>query len=103
MKTTMKLALAASAIALTTGTPAMATDITVTSWGGGYTASQQRVYGVSWESKTGNKINWENYNSGLGEVRAMVEAGNAKWDLVDVLPDQIRAGCDEGFFEEVPA
>ena len=104
MKTSIKLTLAAGAIALTAGMSGSAlADIVVTSWGGGYTASQQKAYGASWEAKTGNKINWENYNGGLGEVRAMVEAGNATWDIVDVLPDQIRTGCDEGLFVEIPA
>ncbi len=104
MKTSIKLALAAGAVAFTAGMSGSAfADIVVTSWGGGYTASQQKAYGASWEAKTGKKINWENYNGGLGEVRAMVEAGNATWDIVDVLPDQIRTGCDEGLFEEIPA
>ena len=103
MKSTIKLALAAGAFAFVAGIDApVSADITVTSWGGGYTASQQKAYGVSWEAKTGKKINWENYNGGLGEVRAMVEAGNATWDIVDVLPSQARTGCDEGLFEELP-
>ncbi len=102
MKNTFKFALAAGAVVLTAGTTAMAADITVTSWGGAYTASQQKAYGESWEAKTGNKIHWESYNGGLGEVRAMVEAGNPTWDIVDVLPDQIRTGCDEGLFVEIP-
>ena len=79
MKSTIKLALAAGAIAFTAGMSSAAyADIVVTSWGGGYTASQQKAYGESWEAKTGKKINWENYNGGLGEVRAMVEAGTRR-------------------------
>ena len=37
----------------------------------------------------------------MGEVRAQVEAGNAIWDIVDVLPHEGRVGCDEGLFEEL--
>ena len=44
MKTTIKLALAAGAIAFTAGMSSNAfADIVVTSWGGGYTASQQKA------------------------------------------------------------
>lgn len=92
---------AASVLALGVAT-AQAADLTIVSWGGAYTASQQKAYGKSWEAKTGKKIHWENYNGGLGEVRAQVESGNVIWDIVDVLPDQIRTGCDEGLFMELP-
>ena len=72
------------------------------SWGGAYTASQQKAYGEPWEQKTGKKIHWENYNGGLGEVRTQVESGTVIWDIVDVLADEARVGCDEGLFEEIP-
>jgi putative spermidine/putrescine transport system substrate-binding protein len=81
------------------GVTAAKADITVVSWGGAYTASQQKAYGDTW---TGGNIHWENYNGGLGEVRAQVEAGNVNWDIVDVLPHEGRVGCDEGLFEELP-
>ena len=32
-------------------------------------------------------VSVENYNGGLGEIRAQVESGNVTWDVVDVLPD----------------
>ncbi|MFZ8869567.1 MAG: extracellular solute-binding protein, partial [Paracoccaceae bacterium] len=101
MKLSNTFKMAAATIALT-ATGALASDLTVTSWGGGYTASQQKAYGEPWEAKTGKSIHWENYNGGLGEVRTQVESGNVTWDIVDVLPDQIRTGCDEGLFIEVP-
>ena len=96
------LALAtASVFALGVGA-ASAADLTITSWGGAYTASQQKAYGAPWEAKTGKKIHWENYNGGLGEVKTQVTSGKITWDIVDILPDQARTGCDEGLFEELP-
>ncbi|MCP5080444.1 MAG: ABC transporter substrate-binding protein, partial [Alphaproteobacteria bacterium] len=45
------LALAtASVFALGVGA-ASAADLTITSWGGAYTASQQKAYGAPWEKK----------------------------------------------------
>ena len=93
-----KFALYAAAGVLALGVAGAQADITVVSWGGAYTASQQKAYGDTWD---GN-IHWENYNGGLGEVRAQVEADNVAWDIVDVLPHEGRVGCDEGLFEELP-
>jgi len=74
-------------------------DITFVSWGGAYTMSQQKAYIDTWSKGSGVTV--ENYNGGLGEIKAQVEAGNVTWDVVDVLPDQAITGCDEGLFEKV--
>ena len=55
MKLSNTFKMAAATIALT-ATGALASDLTVTSWGGGYTASQQKAYGEPWEAKTGKSI-----------------------------------------------
>ena len=73
--------------------------ITFVSWGGAYTASQQKAYVDTWSKGSGVTV--ENYNGGLGEIKAQVEAGNVTWDVVDVLPDQAITGCDEGLFEKL--
>ena len=100
MRSTVRFATYAAVGVLAFGVASAAkADITVVSWGGAYTMSQQRAYGDTW---TGGTVNWENYNGGLGEIRAQVEANNVQWDIVDVLPDQARVGCDEGLFEELP-
>lgn len=77
---------------------AVQADVTMVSWGGGYSASQQKAYIDTWG--TGN-VNLISYNGGLGEIRAQVESGSVQWDIVDVLADQARTGCDEGLFEEL--
>ena len=46
-------------IAAATAAGVASADITVTSWGGAYTMSQQRAYGEPFTKKTGTKINWE--------------------------------------------
>lgn len=78
---------------------ASAETLTVVSWGGAYTKSQIEAYHKPWMKKTGDTINSEDYNGGLAQIRAQVEAGNVTWDLVDVeLSDAVR-GCDEGILE----
>ncbi len=88
------------AIALAFAATAYA-DFTFVSWGGAYTMSQQKGYIDTWGPvKSGKtKVAVENYNGGLGEVKAQVESGNVKWDVVDILPVDAINGCDEGLFE----
>ena len=93
---TTTLASALIGAALVTPTQA---DVTIASWGGAYTMSQQKAYADTW---TEGQANFVNYNGGLGEVRTQVESGNVTWDLIDVLPHEARVGCDEGLFEELP-
>lgn len=83
--------------------PAMASDLTVVTWGGTYTESQRKAYGVPWEARSGKTIEWVNYNGGLAEIRAQVGSGEVLWDVVDVFPNDARVGCDEGLFETIPS
>lgn len=100
MKLRTALIGAASAVVLA-GVAQAADTITVVSWGGAYTKSQVEAYHKPWMAKTGNKIISEDYNGGLAEIKAQVEAGNVTWDIVDVeLSDAVRA-CDEGLAEEI--
>ena len=97
-QTLMNTTLASAVIGAALAVPAQA-DVTVASWGGAYTMSQQKAYSDTYAP---GGINWVNYNGGLGEVRAQVESGNVTWDIIDVLPHEARVGCDEGLFEELP-
>ena len=76
-------------------------SITVVSWGGAYTKSQVEAYHKPWIAASGCQIVSEDYNGGLAEIKAQVEAGNVTWDIVDVeLSDAVRA-CDEGLAEVI--
>jgi putative spermidine/putrescine transport system substrate-binding protein len=80
---------------------AHADSLTAVSWGGAYTKSQLEAYHKPFEKKTGIKMNSEDYNGGLAEVKAQVQAKNVTWDLVDVeLSDAVK-GCDEGILERI--
>ena len=79
-------------------------EVTVVSWGGAYTMSQQKAYADTFSDSAvvGGKVKFINYNGGLGEIRTQVESGTITWDIADVLPHEARVGCDEGLFEELP-
>ena len=102
MKSVPKFAMRVAVGLLALCTATAKADITVVSWGGTYTTSQQKAYGETWHQKTGKAIRWKSYNGGLGEIRAQVVAGNVLWDVVDVFPHEARIGCEEGLFERLP-
>ncbi len=107
MKTTMKL-MATSCLTLTASMAFadghMANEMTIVSWGGAYSASQQAAYHDPYMAKTGvNIINDESSAEAVAKLRAMNEAGNVTWDVVDVVAaDAIRL-CDEGLAMEIDA
>ena len=85
MKVTKLLTSTAVGAALVLGASAVqAKELTVVSWGGAYTKSQVEAYHKPYIAKTGVKINSEDYNGGIAEIKAQVEAGNVTWDIVDV-------------------
>ena len=94
------LLMGAAATAMFAGV-ATAKDLTVVSWGGAYTKSQVEAYHKPWMAKTGKSITSEDYNGGMAEIKAQVEADNVTWDLVDVELSQAISGCDEGLLETI--
>ena len=97
-------ALAVSAFALSAGTATADTDsLTIVSWGGAYSDSQNRAYDEPFEEKTGIEIVHEDKAAqGLAGIRSQVEAGNVTWDLVDMLQSEAQRACDEGLVMEIP-
>ncbi|MDE0488160.1 MAG: ABC transporter substrate-binding protein [Gammaproteobacteria bacterium] len=80
---------------------ALAESITVVSWGGSYARACQQAYHESFTDETGIEILLEDYNGGLAQVRAQVDAGAVHWDVVDMeMPDGWLA-CQEGLIELV--
>ena len=95
-----KLLLGTAALA---ATPALATDLVIVSWGGAYSASQQAAYHDPFMALNPdvNIINDESSNEAVAKLRAMSEAGNVTWDIVDVVPSDAIRLCDEGLAMEI--
>ena len=76
--------------------------MTIVSWGGAYSASQNNAYHKPYMALTGIKVvNDESSPEAVAKLRAMNEAKNITWDLVDVVAaDAIRL-CDEGLAEVI--
>lgn len=76
-----------------------AESITVVSWGGSYARACEQAYLKPFTTETGIRVGLEDYNGGLSQVRAQVEAGSVHWDIVDLEFADLVRGCDEGLFE----
>ena len=76
----------------------MADSMTLVSWGGAYQASQQKAYVEPYlAANEGVSATWdESSNEAVAKLRAMNEAGNVTWDLVDVVASDAIRLCDEG-------
>ena len=81
----------------------MAGSMTLVSWGGAYQASQTNAYSDPYAGMhDGLEVIWDESSAeAVARLRAMNEAGNITWDLVDVVAaDAIRL-CDEGLAMEI--
>ena len=92
----------AAGVAFAAGS-AQAVDLTIVSWGGAYTASQQKAYHDPYvaENPDVTIINDDNAAQGLAKVRAQVESDNVTWDLVDMVVSDAITACDEGLIMEI--
>ncbi|MXQ06304.1 extracellular solute-binding protein [Alphaproteobacteria bacterium GH1-50] len=106
MKLTTSL-LATTALAVSAGGAFagghMADEMTLVSWGGAYQESQQRAYVEPYlEMNPGVTAVWDSSsNEAVAKLRAMAEAGNVTWDVVDVVASDAIRLCDEGLAMEI--
>jgi putative spermidine/putrescine transport system substrate-binding protein len=82
--------------------PAMAeSQLTVINFGGANGAAQKKAYFEPFEKAGGSKVMQVEYNGEQAKIKAMVEAKNVTWDVVEVEGPDISRGCDEGLFEKI--
>ena len=80
---------------------ALARDLTVVSWGGAYQDAQREVYFKPFMDKTKIKMTEENWDGGVGTLRAKIQGGNNNWDVVQVESEELLLGCEEGLYEKI--
>ena len=79
-----------------------ADTMTIVSWGGAYSNSQLQAYHKPYSELTGVQIiNDESSNEAVAKMRAMNEANNVTWDVVDVVASDSIRMCDEGLAMEI--
>ena len=79
--------------------------MTIVSWGGAYSLSQLKAYHEPYMAKNSGVtiINDESSAEAVAKLRAMNEAGNVTWDVVDVVASDAIRLCDEGLALEINA
>ncbi|MCA1297473.1 extracellular solute-binding protein [Stappia indica] len=99
----LKTILMAGAASAMMTSAALATDLTIVSWGGAYSNSQNEAYHKPYMAQNPDVtiINDESSAEAVAKLRAMNEAGNITWDLVDVLASDAIRLCDEGLAQEI--
>jgi putative spermidine/putrescine transport system substrate-binding protein len=75
--------------------------LTVVSWGGVYSKSQQEAIYSSFTRTTGIEVSDKVYAGTLDQIRSQQAEGEVVWDVVDVDPADAEAGCREGLFEKL--
>ena len=80
-----------------------AKELVIVSWGGAYSASQQKAYHDPYMKKNSEIkiLNDDSANEGVAKLRAQAEAKNTTWDLVDVVASDAIRLCDEGLAMEI--
>jgi putative spermidine/putrescine transport system substrate-binding protein len=97
IKTVLMSAAGVMALSAASASAQMANDMTIVSWGGAYQASQINAYTTPYQANTGISVVWEEAsNDAVARLRAMAEANNLTWDLVDVEAADAMRLCDEG-------
>ena len=80
----------------------MSSEMTIVSWGGAYSASQKGAYHDPYAAANGvTIINDDSSAEAVAKLRAMSEAGNITWDVVDVVAADAMRLCDEGLALEI--
>ena len=75
--------------------------ITVVSYGGSYAQASVEAYHKPFTEATGIEVRLDDFNGGLAQIRAQVDAGAVHWDVVDLATSHVELACNEGIIEIV--
>jgi len=83
--------------------PAQAQEksFTVMSWGGAYQDAQRKAWFEPFVAQRKLKLAEEEYSGELAKIKAMVDAGNVKIDVINVDAKTAMQGCDGGILERL--
>jgi putative spermidine/putrescine transport system substrate-binding protein len=92
---------AMAALVLTAAASAQERKVSLTGWGGTYQDSIRDVFVTPYEKATGVKVTEDSWNGESGKIKAMVDSGNAYWDVVFANYSDAIAGCEQGYLEPI--
>jgi putative spermidine/putrescine transport system substrate-binding protein len=96
-----KIVLAASLIASLTVSSFAAESLTVVSFGGDYGKAQKKHMIDPFVKETGINVFFDDYKGGSAEIKAQVDSGQVKWDVVDFEYVDLEKACNENLLERI--
>ena len=78
---------------------ALADDLTIVSWGGGYSEAQRKAYYEPYRDETANNVLEDEWAGSNASIQVQVDTGIYKWSIITGGSDNMVAGCDEGILE----
>ncbi|GHG85659.1 ABC transporter substrate-binding protein [Pseudodonghicola xiamenensis] len=100
MKKAIKVALMA-AVSLGLPGAAVARDLTIVGFGGGYQDSARETLFKGFAEATGIAVLDDVYNGEMAKIYGMVETGNVSWDVIMVEAPELVRGCEDGVFARI--
>ncbi len=94
----MRLKLTLAAMLASVAIPAAAADMVFTSWGGTTQDAQAAAWIEPFSAESGVSV-LQDGPTDYGKIKAMVEAGNVSWDVVDVEGDYAALAGPAGLLE----
>ena len=94
----MRLKITLATLLVTAAFPAAAADMVFTSWGGTTQDAQTAAWAKPFADQTGTNV-LQDGPTDYGKIKAMVEAGNVSWDVVDVEGDYAAQAGPAGLLE----
>ncbi|AZV17800.1 MULTISPECIES: ABC transporter substrate-binding protein [unclassified Mesorhizobium] len=96
----MKLFLTGLLAGLLAATAGKADEMAFTSWGGTTQEAQTKSWAAPFEDNSGIKV-LQDGPTDYGKLKAMVDAGNVTWDVVDVEMDFAIKAAKDGLLEPI--
>lgn len=93
--------LAAGVVAAAGFSGAQARDLTVVGFGGAVQDAFREAYFTPYAKEKGITVLEDTTNGGLAKQKAMVDAGNVTWDVMQMEDDELTMACEQGLLEEI--
>lgn len=92
---------AVAVVALTVASSALAEDLVVAATGGAFEVLLKEAYVKPFEEATGLTVVMASQDSTVGPLKAQVEAGNIKWDVVYLAPIDSEVAKADGLVQPI--
>lgn len=80
---------------------ASARDLTVVGFGGAVQDAFRKAYFTPYATDKGITVLEDTTNGGLAKQKAMVDAGNVTWDVMQMEDDEVTVACESGLLEDI--